>query len=197
MMAPTRSHGERTAPRRPAVFLDRDGTIIEDTGYVSSPEDVALRPGAAEAMARLNRAGIPVVVISNQSGIGRGYYREEDYDRVRAHMEETLRSKNARIDATYICPHAPDRTPPCECRKPGTLLYRRASEDLRLDLAHSWYIGDRWRDIAPAETLGGHGILVPSPRTPTEELERARERFEVVATLEEAVNAVVSADSIR
>ncbi|HET7564898.1 MAG TPA: HAD family hydrolase [Gemmatimonadaceae bacterium] len=180
------------ATRRPAVFLDRDGTIIEDTGYLSSPDEVALRPGAADAIARINAAGIPVIVISNQSGIGRGYYTEEEYDRVRAQVEETLLSRSARIDATYICPHAPDHTPPCECRKPGTLLFQRAADDLALDLARSWYIGDRWRDIAPAETLGGHGILVPSPRTPPDELARARERFEVVGTLEDAVSAVMS-----
>ena len=182
-----------SATRRPAVFLDRDGTIIEDTGYVSRPEDVALRPGAADAIARLNRANVPVIVISNQSGIGRGLYSEADYDRVRACMDDALRAHGAHVDATHICPHAPraDGSAPCECRKPGTLLYLQASETMRLDPARSWYVGDRWRDIAPAERLGGRGLLVPSPRTPPEELARARERFDVVPTLEAAVEQIL------
>jgi histidinol-phosphate phosphatase family protein len=172
---------------RSAVFLDRDGTIIDDTGYVSRPEDVALLPGVAGAIARLNRAGVPVVVISNQSGIGRGYFDEAAYERVRERIDELLRSHDAHLTATYICPHAPDQGDPCECRKPGTLLYRRASTELGLDAARSWYIGDRWRDVAPAATLGGHGILVPGPHTPAEDIAQARERFEIAATLEDAV----------
>ena len=182
-----------SAARRPAVFLDRDGTIIEDTGYISKPEDVALRPGAADGIARLNRADVPVIVISNQSGIGRGLYGEADYDRVRARVDDVLRAQGAHVDATYICPHAPraDGSAPCECRKPGTLLYQQASETLGLDPARSWYIGDRWRDVAPAEHLGGRGILVPSPRTPAEELARAREHFDVAPTLAAAVEQIL------
>jgi histidinol-phosphate phosphatase family protein len=175
------------ADARPAVFLDRDGTIIDDTGYVSRPEDVSLLPGAASAISRLNQAGVPVVVVSNQSGIGRGYFDTDAYERVRVTIEELLRTHGARLTATYICPHAPGVGDPCECRKPGTLLYRRASTELGLDAARSWYIGDRWRDIAPAITLGGHGILVPGPHTPAEDLAQARERFEIASTLEDAV----------
>jgi histidinol-phosphate phosphatase family protein len=177
---------------RPAVFLDRDGTIIEDTGYVARAEDVALIPGAAESIARLNRAGVPVVVISNQSGIGRGYFDEQAYERVRARVDDVLASRGASVAATYICPHAPSDTEPCECRKPGTLLYRQASAALGLDPARSWYIGDRWRDIAPAISLGGTGILIPGPRTPAEDVARARERFTTADTLDDAVNRVLA-----
>ncbi|HEU4565270.1 MAG TPA: HAD family hydrolase [Gemmatimonadaceae bacterium] len=178
-----------SAAARPAVFLDRDGTIIVDSGYVSRPEDVVLITGAARAIARLNAAGIPVVVVSNQSGIGRGYFGEDDYERVRARLERALAAAGAHVDATLICPHAP--LVACECRKPGTLLFRRAADQLALDLARSWYIGDRWRDVSPALALGGHPLLVPAPSTPEEDLARAKELGVAVESLGEAVNKVI------
>ena len=146
--------------RRAAAFLDRDGTIIRDTDYVGSPDEVELLPGAAAAIRALNDAHIPVVVVTNQSGIARGYFTQADYERVAARLDELLRADGARIDATYVCPHLPEITGACECRKPGTLLFRRAAEDLGLDLARSWYIGDKPRDVEPARALGGTGILV-------------------------------------
>ncbi|HEX6534292.1 MAG TPA: HAD family hydrolase [Gemmatimonadaceae bacterium] len=179
-----------SAGARPAVFLDRDGTLNADTGYPSRPEDVVLIEGAADAVARLNAAGLPVVVVSNQSGIGRGYLTSDDYERVRRRLEELLAAAGAHVDATYICPHAPG-DPPCECRKPGTLLFRRAAADLALDLARSWYIGDRWRDVSPALELGGHPLLVPSPATPPADLERAAERGVVAGSLGAAVGIVL------
>lgn len=174
---------------RPAAFLDRDGTIIVDSGYVGRPEHVVLIAGAAESIARLNAARVPVVVVSNQSGIGRGYFGADDYERVRERVDEALAAAGARVDATLICPHEPGAA--CECRKPGTLLFRRAAGQLTLDLARSWYIGDRWRDIAPALALGGHPLLVPSPATPPEDLDRARAMGAVAGNLGAAAAVVL------
>jgi histidinol-phosphate phosphatase family protein len=177
---------------RAAVFLDRDGTIIHDVDYVRDPEAAVLLPGAAAAIAQLNASGMPVVVVTNQSGIARGLLTEADYDAVRERVDELLGAQGARIDATYVCPHHPDYTGPCKCRKPATLLYRRAASEHGFDLAHSTYIGDRWRDVAPALDLGGRGILVAGPSTPAADLERAQREVEVATSLVEAVRRVLS-----
>ncbi len=160
--------------RRPALFLDRDGTIIEDVDYISRPEDVRLLPGAASAIASLNTASVPVIVASNQSGIARGYFTPDDFARVQARVEQLLAAEGARLDATYICAHAPVDPPACDCRKPRTGLFERAAADHHLDLARSWYVGDKWRDVEPGRTLGGHGVLVPASSTPPQDLDRAR-----------------------
>jgi histidinol-phosphate phosphatase family protein len=178
-------------PHRGAVFLDRDDTIIRDVHYVNDPARVELLPGVADAIRRLNQAGVPVVVITNQSGIARGLITPAQYDAVHARMLELLSAAGARVDATYVCPHHPDFTGPCDCRKPGTLLFRRAAADLSLDLGMSWYIGDKLRDVSPAESLGGTGILVPSASTPAGDLQHATERHRVTRTLDEAVSAVI------
>ncbi len=149
---------------RRAVFLDRDGTIIEDTGYLADPAMVRLLPGAAEAIARLNRSGLAVVVVTNQSGIARRLFDEAAYAATVRRLDELLASAGARIDARYHCPHHPDFTGPCECRKPGLLLYRRAAADHGLQLAGSWWVGDHLRDVLPATRLDGRGLLVgPHP----------------------------------
>jgi D-glycero-D-manno-heptose 1,7-bisphosphate phosphatase len=148
---------------RPAVFLDRDGTIIEDTGYIAAPDSVRLLPGAATAIGRLNRAGIPTIVVTNQSGIARGLLDESAYQAVARRLETLLAAGGARLDADYHCPHHPDITGTCECRKPGPLLYRRAAADHELDLARSWWVGDRERDVVPAQRFGGRGVLIGQP----------------------------------
>lgn len=160
--------------RRPAAFLDRDGTIIRDVDYISRPEDVRIVPGAAAAIGTLNDAGIPVIIVSNQSGIGRGYFPSDAFERVQARIEELLGVRGAHIDATYICPHAPSDEAPCVCRKPRVALFEQAARDHDIDLARSWYGGDKWRDVEPGRTLGGSAFLIPAPSTPPEELERAR-----------------------
>jgi histidinol-phosphate phosphatase family protein len=176
------------ATHRPAAFLDRDGTIIDDAHYLADPELVRLRPGAAAAIAELNKVSIPVVVVTNQSGIARGLFTWRDYERVAARVESLLARHGARIDATYVCPHHPDFGDVCECRKPGTLLFRRAAADLALDLARSTYIGDRWRDVEPGIRLGGRPILIVDESTRADERERAEsESIETVRSLSEAV----------
>lgn len=151
--------------RRPAVFLDRDGTILEDPGYLHEPDKVRLLPGAGEAIAQLNAAGFLVVLVTNQSGIARGLYNEADYEAVQRRLAEVLTTHGARLDAAYFCPHHPQFTGRCECRKPGTKLFRDAEAALGIDLAKSWWVGDRLSDVQPARAFwgggrSGRGILV-------------------------------------
>jgi len=149
-------------PERRAVFLDRDGTIVADPppGYLHEPGKVRLLPGAAEAIHRLNAAGLLVITVSNQSGIARGLYTVAAYAAVQRRLGELLAAHGAHLDGAYFCPHHPDVTGPCECRKPGTKLFRDAAAALGIDLTRSWFVGDRLSDVEPAATLGGRGLLV-------------------------------------
>lgn len=184
-------------PGIPAVFLDRDGTLIADRHYIRDPAGVELLPGAGRALARLNRAGIPVVVVTNQSGIGRGYFTFADYERVAARLDELLAVEEAKLDAVYVCPHAPSTETPCACRKPGLLLFERAIREHGISGTASFFIGDRWRDVAPARAFGGRGILVPTPATPDSELELAARDAETATSIDEAVTRVIAVVSAR
>ena len=177
-----------TAPLRPAAFLDRDGTIMRDMHYPRDPEAVLLIPGAAAAMRRLDDAGVPVVVVTNQSGIAQGKVLPSEYDAVRDRLDALLAAEGVRVVGHYFCPHHPDFTGPCECRKPGTLLYANAAREHGLDVTQSLFAGDRWRDVQPALTLGGLGVLVPSEATPAPDRERAEREAIVVASLADAVD---------
>jgi len=143
-----------------AVFLDRDGTIVEDPGFLHEPEKVTLLPGAAEAIRRLNIADYRVVIVTNQSGIARGRYTVDDYEAVQRRLVELLAARGARIDGAYVCPHHPQLSGPCDCRKPGLKLFRAAAEAFDIDFSRSWWVGDRLSDVQPARLLGGGGILV-------------------------------------
>lgn len=143
-----------------AVFLDRDGTIVEDPGFLHEPGKVKLFPGAADAIRRLNERGFLVITVSNQSGIARGHYTVADYSAVQRRLAELLQAHSAHLDGSYFCPHHPQFTGPCECRKPGLKLFLEAEEALDIDLARSWWVGDRLSDVQPALAMGGHGILV-------------------------------------
>jgi D-glycero-D-manno-heptose 1,7-bisphosphate phosphatase len=178
--------------QRPSiVFLDRDGTIIRDVHYLSEPDEVELLPGAADAIGRLNIANIPVVVVTNQSGIGRGYYDVEDYERVHSRMLDALAERGARIDGSYYCPHTPDTVPPCECRKPRPALFERALRDFSADPARAYYIGDQLRDVTPALALGGTGVLVTAPDTATEAVAEAELEARTAASLAAAVESIL------
>ena len=171
-----------------AVFLDRDGTVMEDAHYIKSPEQVRLIPGAAAAVRRLNDAGVPVIVVTNQSGIARGIFSVKDYEAVRGHFESVLREEGAHIDASYYCPHLPDNPPVCNCRKPGTQMFEQAISDFRLNPANVAYVGDRWRDVVVSKKLGGRGIMIESPETGDEDRKRARQDgIETATDLSEAV----------
>ena len=165
-----------------AIFLDRDGTIIEDVHYLSRPEQLKILPGAPEAIARANALLIPVIVVTNQSGIARGMFSVEDHEAISAKLEEILTAAGAGIDASYFCPHAPEEG--CDCRKPGTLLFRQAARDFPdIELSRALYIGDRLRDVEPGLALGGTGVLVPSPETPQSEIDAAAARARVAPSL--------------
>jgi histidinol-phosphate phosphatase family protein len=178
---------------RPGAFLDRDGTIIRDTSYIRDPDDVELLAGAAAAIRRLNERGVAVVVATNQSGIARGRFTMEEYDAVRDRISALLSEQGARIDATYVCPHHPDVNGTCGCRKPGLGLFRKAIAELSLDARSSVYVGDRWRDVVPALTLGGRPILLDVSSTPAEDRTDAlRNGVETAGSLREAVDRYLS-----
>ncbi|MEX2528033.1 MAG: HAD family hydrolase [Gemmatimonadota bacterium] len=147
---------------RQAVFLDRDGTLVEERHYLSDPAQVVLVVGAAQAVRRLQGAGLAVVVVTNQSGIARGYYTEAEYRAVADRVDELLHAEGVVVDGTYHCPHLPGVTGPCDCRKPGPGMYLQAARELGLATRGSFYVGDRWKDVLPAVRFGGRGILVRS-----------------------------------
>jgi D-glycero-D-manno-heptose 1,7-bisphosphate phosphatase len=147
------------------VFLDRDGTIIEEVGYLDRIERLALYPWTVDAIRAFNRAHLPVVMVSNQAGVARGLFSEAVVAEVHAHLESLLAAGGARIDAYYYCPHHPDGSVAeyaraCECRKPGRGLVDRAARELGIDPASSFVVGDRWLDVGLARTVGAKGLLV-------------------------------------
>jgi D-glycero-D-manno-heptose 1,7-bisphosphate phosphatase len=166
---------------QPAVFLDRDGTIIEEVGYPSSPDEVRLVPGAAEALARLADAGFALVVVTNQSGIARGLLTEDQLNHLHETLDDRFAARGARIEAFYACPHHPDPlvakrrdlAVECTCRKPKPGMILQAAEDLDLDLEASWIVGDAWRDIQAGQAAGVRTVKLPAP--PTQETPRPPE----------------------
>jgi D-glycero-D-manno-heptose 1,7-bisphosphate phosphatase len=183
------------ADGRPAVFLDRDGTLVEDPppGFLHEPGKVKPIPGAAEGIRRLSDAGYLVVTVTNQSGIARGLYTVADYEAVQRRLSELLATHDARLDASYFCPHHPELTGPCDCRKPGTKLFRDAQAALGIDFSRSWWVGDRLSDVQPARTLGGRGILVLSGRGRLHQGQARALNVTVVADLAAAADEIVAA----
>ena len=177
---------------RRAVFLDRDGTIIEDAGYLRDPAGVRLLSGAARAIRQLNEHGFIVVVATNQSGIARGLLTLDEYGATERRVDELLALEGARLDAHYYCPHLPELSGPCDCRKPGSLLYRQAAERFGLDLSRSWLVGDRLRDVLPAESFGARGILLLSGAGESQAPDERAKEFERVRDLAEAVAVILS-----
>lgn len=147
----------RRAPRA-AAFVDRDGTLIVEHGYLADPDRVELLPGVAGALRALRHAGIPVIVVSNQAGVGRGRYTLAEAHATMARLRVLLRAEGVELDAIYFCPHAPGDG--CACRKPGTALLERAAEDQVLSLPASMLAGDKLLDAATARAVGGFGVLV-------------------------------------
>lgn len=177
---------------REAVFLDRDGTIIADVAYLRDPEEVRLLPGAAEAIKRLNDRGLLAIVVTNQSGIARGLLSRNDYHLTERRVDQLLASEGARLDAHYFCPHLPELTGPCDCRKPGVLLYSQAAEQFGIDLGASWWVGDRLRDVLPAEEFGGRGILVQTGVSTADARDENASRFAQASDLAGAVDRILS-----
>jgi histidinol-phosphate phosphatase family protein len=173
------------------VFLDRDGTLVRDLGYTHRIEDYELLPGVASGLRRLQEAGYRLAVVTNQSGIGRGYYGTEQYQAFQAHLVDDLDRQGVSVEASYVCPHHPDAG--CGCRKPEPALLHRAERELGADLARSWVIGDSTVDAGLAQRAGCRGavlVLTGSGHALSEvppEVPRA-------ASFEEAVEIVVRAD---
>jgi len=148
-----------------AVFLDRDGTLMEEVGYLDRLDRMRLFPWSIDAIRLLNRAGFAVVVVSNQAGVARGFFREAFVEEVRREIDARVAAAGARIDGWYYCPHHPDAPLPeyrrqCECRKPQPGMIRQAARDLDIAPARSYVVGDRWLDVQLAHNVGASGILV-------------------------------------
>ena len=146
---------------KPFVFIDRDDTLIHDVPYLSDPSLVVLTPGAAEALAEFRRMVFSIAIISNQSGIGRGYFTEEQLKKVNDRILELLAEGGASIDAIYYCPHRPDEN--CNCRKPKTGMLEKACHDHDVDKAHSVMIGDLKGDIDMGKSFGIKTIQIMLP----------------------------------
>ncbi len=156
---------ELTYSLNKAVFLDRDGVINVDKGYVYKIEDFEYVPGAIDSLLKYQEQGYLLIIITNQSGIARGYFTEEQYLILEQWMLADLKSKGVMVTACYYCPHLPDAVVPkyrckCECRKPGTALFHRAAQDYDIDFSHSIAIGDKERDLAICNETSTKGILL-------------------------------------
>jgi D-glycero-D-manno-heptose 1,7-bisphosphate phosphatase len=150
---------------KPAVFVDRDGTLIIDRGYLSRLDDMELLPGAIEALRLVREAGFAVVVVTNQAGVARGRFEESFVPEAHRHLQSLLESGGASVDAFYYCPHHPEGVVDayrrvCECRKPAPGMVVRAARELDLDVARSFVVGDTWLDVGLATRAGARGILV-------------------------------------
>jgi len=151
-------HEARRHGGRPAVFLDRDGTMIVDRHYLCDPDGVELLPGAVAGLRRMQALGLALVVVTNQSGLGRGYYDQTAATRVRQRLDDMLAAGGVRLDGVYVCPHAPQDA--CTCRKPLPGLVEQAGRELGLDPAAGFVIGDKACDIDLGRAVGAVTILV-------------------------------------
>jgi D-glycero-D-manno-heptose 1,7-bisphosphate phosphatase len=150
---------------KPAIFLDRDGTMIEDAGYLTRAEDIAAFPWTVDAIRALNRAGFVIVVVTNQSAIARGVLTEAGLAAIHDRLDEMLQAGGASVAAYYYCPHHPDGpvaayATKCDCRKPACGLVDRAVRDLDLDPARSFVVGDKWVDVGLARGVGAISVMV-------------------------------------
>ncbi len=150
---------------RPALFIDRDGTLTEEVGYVNHPKRLRLLPRSAQAIRRLNESGIAAVVVTNQAGVARGYFSEEVLAAVNTVLVARLKEEGAYLDGIYVCIHHPtEGVPPyrvvCDCRKPKPGLLQRAAADHGLDLSRSTLVGDKPSDLVAARAVGAEGVLV-------------------------------------
>jgi D-glycero-D-manno-heptose 1,7-bisphosphate phosphatase len=183
-----------------AVFLDRDGTINEEVGYLSDLKQLRLIPGAARAIKRLNDAHFLVVLVTNQSGIARGYFTEAFVQETHVLLRKMLKEQGAHIDAVYYCPHHPKSgesayTRMCECRKPGIGMIEQAVRDMHIDVRSSYVIGDKWSDVELGQRAGTRAILVstgykaddPGNKRP----DRVREPDLIASTLGDAADWIL------
>jgi histidinol-phosphate phosphatase family protein len=141
-----------------AVFLDRDGTINEEVEYLDDPQDLCLIPGVAEAIRLLNQARVPAIVVTNQAGVGRGYFSEARVEAIHQQLAKQLAAHGARLDVIYYCPHRPDEG--CDCRKPNPGMLKRAAQERDIDLGRSFAVGDKVSDLEAGRRAGCRIVLV-------------------------------------
>ncbi len=172
-----------------AVFLDRDGTLNEDSGYVTLPEQLILFSGVPEAIARLNQLGGHVILVTNQSAIGRGWLTAEGLHRIHQRLADLLRVEGGVIDDVFFCPHRPDEE--CACRKPEAAMITQAAERYSLDLSQSFFVGDKASDLQAAYRAGVPGVLVMTSDY-SEDALKARDdgQFSIVHVAQTFVHAV-------
>jgi len=184
-----------------AVFIDRDGTISEEVGYINHPSRFHVFPYSAPAIKLLNESGWLAIVVTNQAGVARGYFSEEMIKRVHEQLKQDLENNGARLDAIYYCAHHPSVGEPpyrldCDCRKPKPGLIRQAVEELGIDLEKSWMVGDRYSDVELARNAGVHSAFVMSGYGPGEwEHQRGSWKYQpdlIAKNLLEAVAAIIS-----
>jgi D-glycero-D-manno-heptose 1,7-bisphosphate phosphatase len=146
---------------KPAVFVDRDGTICFDKHYLGDPAGLELIPTVVDGLRKLTKAGVPIIIVTNQSGVARGYFTEETLIKIHKDLVKILEKQGVSILDVFYCPHMPDAG--CDCRKPAPGLLLRASKKHGIDLSKSYVIGDRMMDIEMAHKVNARGILVPEP----------------------------------
>ena len=146
------------SPRARAIFMDRDGTVSEEVGYMYHAGLFRVFPWTPEAIQKINQSGMKSVLITNQSGIARGYFPETTVQEVHQVLQQTLKQREAQLDAIYYCPHAPEKD--CDCRKPKPGMILRAARELEIDLSESFMIGDRYLDVRAADAAGVRSVLV-------------------------------------
>jgi D-glycero-D-manno-heptose 1,7-bisphosphate phosphatase len=192
--------------KRPALFMDRDGTVSEEVGYVNHPSRFRLFPYSAEAIKLLNDNGWLAIVVTNQAGVARGYFAEEVILQIHEQLQRDLETSGAKVDAIYYCAHHPSVGEPpyrldCDCRKPRTGLIERAAADFEIDVQRSWVVGDRYSDIELARNAGLHSAFVLSGYGRGEwEYQRASWKLEpdaVGETLLDVVRIVIERDAAR
>lgn len=162
---------------KPAVFLDRDGTIVEDVGYLHRSDQLAIFPWTVDAIRALNRAGLPVIVVTNQSAIARGILTEPALDEIHRELDRALAAGGATVDAYYYCPHHPqgqvdEYAIVCGCRKPAAGMIERAERELGVDPGRSYVVGDSWVDVGLARAVGARAVLVRSGHGAEQETSR-------------------------
>ena len=192
--------------KRPALFMDRDGTISEEVGYVNHPSRFRLFPYSADAIKLLNDNGWLAILVTNQAGVARGYFSEDVIVKVHEQLRSDLHSASAELDAIYYCAHHPSVGEPpyrfdCDCRKPKTGLIDRASADFEIDLERSWMVGDRYGDVELARNAGLHSAFVLSGYGRGEwEYQRGSWKLEpevVAENLLEAAKIIIERDAAR
>ena len=181
----------------PVVFLDKDGTLIDDLPYNVDPRRIRLARGAREAVRRLAAAGFRIVIVTNQSGVARGYYDIDDLEAVARHLAAELGAMGAVLDGFYACPHLPDGlndyAVECDCRKPGCALVQRAVADLRLRPDGAWFVGDTWMDMVAGRSSGCRTILVGPDARQVPRWAPERRPDHIAETLLDAAETILAA----